>query len=124
MEVKKITRDTLISDLEVSVRLHDCLMNDWDNPRNPTKRPATVGEYIDVSGDELLRIPNFGHKALAEWRNIVWRVENPDSPIIEENIAEYEALKEIRATINRIAATHISLSTYYKKLADVLTLAI
>jgi hypothetical protein len=121
MAIKKITRDTLISDLEISVRLHHCLINDWDDPRNPIKRPATVGDYIDVSGHELLRIPNFGRKSLIEWRLIVWAVENPDSPVIEENIAEYEALKEIRATINRIAATHNSLATYYKKLADVIT---
>jgi hypothetical protein len=119
MEIKKITRDTLISELEISVRLQYSLINDWNRPQNP-KRPATVGDFIDVPSHELLRIPNLGRKSLTEWRNIVWAVENPDSPVIEEQRAEYEALKNIRATINQIAATHRKLATHYSNLADVI----
>lgn len=120
MEVRKITRDTLIDDLEIGVRLHHCLINEWDYPRN-AKRPATVGDFIDAHDHELMRIPNFGRKSLAEWRKIVWAVENPNSPVIEEQMAEYKALKEIRATINQIAATHRKLATHYNNLADIIT---
>lgn len=120
MEVKKITRDTLISDLKIGVRLQHSLINDWGRPQNP-KRPATVGDFIDVPIHELLRIPNLGRKSLVEWRNIVWAVGNPDSPVIEEQMAEYKALKDIRATINQIAATHRKLATHYNNLADIIT---
>jgi len=119
MEDRKITRDTLIDDLELSVRLHHCLINDWDYPRN-AKRPATVGDFIDVPDHELMRIPNFGRKSLVEWREIVWAVENPDNPAKEEQMAEYKALKNIRATINQIAATHRALATHYNKLTDII----
>ena len=120
MEVKKITRDTLIDDLELSVRLHHCLINEQKYSR-PQAGPATVGDFIDAPDHELMRIPNFGRKSLVEWRKIVWAVENPDSPALEEEIAEYRALKETRAIINRIAATHRMLATHYNKLADIIT---
>lgn len=131
MAIKKITRDTLISDLEISVRLQKCLFNMYAeqhgksyDPCRPTQNlglpPHKVKDFAFLTDAELLRCPNLGRKSLREWKDIVWAVENPDSPIMEENIAEYEALKEIRATINRIAATHNSLATYYKKLADVI----
>ena len=98
MEVKKITRDTLISDLEISVRLQYGLINDWDRPQNP-KRPATVGDFIDLPSHEFLRIPNLGRKSLIEWRNIVWAVENPDSPIIEENIVHFKSFTSLVSSL-------------------------
>ena len=119
MEDKKITRDTLIDDLELSVRLHHCLINEKKYSRSQAE-PATVGDFIDVPDHELMRIPNFGRKSLAEWRKIVWAVENPDNPAIEEKMAEYKALKDIRAVINQIAATHRTLATHYNKLTDII----
>lgn len=119
MEDRKITRDTLIDDLEISVRLHHCLINEKKYSRLQSE-PATVGDFIDAHDHELMRIPNFGRKSLVEWRAIVWAVENPDNPAVEEQMAEYKALKEIRATINQIAATHRTLATHYNKLTDII----
>ena len=119
MEDKKITRDTLIDDLELSVRLHHCLTTEKKYSRSQAE-PATVGDFIDVPDHELMRIPNFGRKSLAEWRSIVWAVDNPDNPAIEEKMAEYKALKNIRAVINQIAATHRTLATHYNKLTDII----
>lgn len=120
MENKKITRDTLIDDLSLSLRLHHCLINDWAYAENP-KRPPTVGDFIDKADHELMRIPNFGRKSLSEWKKIVWAVDNPDAPPLDEVSAEYKALREIRATINQIAATHRALATHYNKLADIIS---
>lgn len=115
----KITRDTLLDDLEISVRLHHCLINE---KRNFWLRddPATVGDFIHLTDNELLRLPNFGRKSLAEWKKVVWAVENPDAPPLDEVSAEYKALKEIRATINQIAASHKAIATHYNKLADII----
>lgn len=120
MADEKITRDTLIDDLEVGVRLHHCLINEWDQPKNP-KRPPTVGDFIGKADHELLRIPNFGRKSLAEWRKIEWAVDNPDAPPFDEVSAEYKALREIRAIINQIAASHRALATHYNKMADIIS---
>ena len=76
---REITRDTLIEDLEISVRLHHCLTTEWDYPRN-AKRPATVGDFINAHDHELMRIPNFGRKSLVEWRKIVWQSRTPIAP--------------------------------------------
>lgn len=132
----KITRDTLIKDLEASTRLRFSFINakhfagihtisgffrdlgekhNWD-----PNEPATVGDFMDASEAELLRIPNFGRKSLSDWKKIVRLVENPDDPEVEEKIAEHKALTEIRATLKHIAGAHKALATHYVRLADII----
>lgn len=132
----KITRDTLIKDLEASTRLRFSFINakhfagapmssgffgdlgekhNWD-----PNEPATVGDFMNASEAELLRIPNFGRKSLNDWKKIVRLVENPDDPEVEEKIAEHKAITEIRATLKHIAGAHNALATHYVRLADII----
>jgi hypothetical protein len=83
--------------------------------------PPKVKDFLHLSDAELLQYPNFGRKSLAEWRGIVRLVENPHDIIVEEKIAEYKALKDIRAIINQIAASHRALATHYNKLSDIIS---
>lgn len=115
--MQMITRDTPIEHLDISIRLKYCLLNNWKRG----EEPVTVGDYIDTPDYEMLRIPNFGRKCLQEWRAIVQRVENPGSLVLDETLAEYKALRDIRACINQIAATHKMLATHYNKLADIVS---
>ena len=116
MEVK-ITRDTPIDRLEISVRLAHCLYNLKPLVRNEL---LTVGDFIDIPDHELLRTNNFGRKTLQEWKNIVRRVENPDDPTIEEDIAEERALRDMRTILNKIAGVHTVLARHYRDLAAIL----
>ena len=52
-----ITLDSPIPSLELSMRLYNTLMND---------RLYTIGDVVECSSKELLRIPNFGKKCLKE----------------------------------------------------------
>jgi hypothetical protein len=116
----RITRDTLLGNLDISIRLHNCLINEkkhyWGRDD-----PATVGDFMGMADHELMRIPNFGRKSLAEWKKIVWAVDNPDAPPLDEVSAEYKALREMRAIINQIAASHRALATHYNKLSDIIS---
>ena len=55
-DAKKVLA-TLIEDMEMSVRAHNCL-----------KRAgiSTIGELIEKTEDELLRLPNFGRRTFDE----------------------------------------------------------
>lgn len=113
----KITRDTPIERLEISVRLANCLYNSKPLVRNEL---LTVGDFIDIPDNELLRINNFGRRSLREWKNIVRRVENPDDPTIAEDIAEERALRDMRTILNKIAGAHTVLANHYRGLAAIL----
>lgn len=54
--------DTLVAELDLSVRTTSCLRND---------NIATLGELLAKSEAELLRTPNFGRKSLEELKEIL-----------------------------------------------------
>lgn len=54
---KSSWRTAPIDELELSVRGHRCLVNEYIE---------TVGDLVNKSDAELLRIPNFGRKSLRE----------------------------------------------------------
>jgi DNA-directed RNA polymerase alpha subunit len=119
MEDRKVTRDTLIDHLEITVRLHRCLVNEkkhfWLRAD-----PATVGDFIDMPDHELMRIPNFGRKTLHEWREVTAHLRGDDAPHNEEHLAEVKLLREITSQIRMIGANHKATGTLYSKLADTL----
>jgi DNA-directed RNA polymerase alpha subunit len=58
-ELAEVLKDTPLEALELSTRTFNCLRYDY----------KTVGEALLVSDKDLLRIPNFGKKSLAEWQS-------------------------------------------------------
>ena len=119
MDEYTTTRETLIQDLDIPERLRLCLLREWGYVRGKSSSP-TVGDFIDTPDHQLLRFTGFGHKTLNAWKEVVRRVENPYDPKVEEELAEYKALKEICVRINQIAAMHKSIATHYNKLAEVI----
>jgi hypothetical protein len=72
------TNETLITDLELKVRTANCFriinlqVNGQDAP------PAKVKDFRHFTDEELRKFPHFGAKVLAEWKEILWRVDNPE----------------------------------------------
>jgi hypothetical protein len=58
----EITLDTPVPSLELSTRLYNTLMND---------RLYTIGDVVECSSKELLRVPNFGRKCLEEIEGVL-----------------------------------------------------
>lgn len=54
--------DTLVEDLELSIRSCNCLRN---------MQVTTVRELVQKTEAELMRVPNFGRKSLAELRELL-----------------------------------------------------
>lgn len=118
----KITLDTPLKDLELSIRLRNALFNEHLRVHGSyTERPPTVGDFVHLSDGELMRIPNLGRKSVREWDTVVRRATNSRSPVVEEEEeAEEHALKKIRVHLNNIAGAHSALAAHYKKLADII----
>jgi len=55
--------DMLIEDLELSTRLHNCLLND---------NLKTIGDVLKISQAEMLRSPNFGKRCLEELKKVLF----------------------------------------------------
>ncbi len=131
MEVR-ITGETLIENLEISVRLQNCLFNMYAEQKgkpNHTYRPEKdlglppprVKDFAFLSEAELLRYPNLGRKSLREWKDILLVTQDPYDPAVEEELAGRKAIKELRYLLEAIASEHRSLARNYEKIADVIT---
>jgi hypothetical protein len=79
-EAKEMTEaifDHKISDMEWSVRTHNCLLNNfhtdpWTHQPRPGVKPlVTLGDLVRLTEAELLRVPNFGRKSLQEVKEIL-----------------------------------------------------
>jgi hypothetical protein len=121
----EVTRGTLIKHLEAPIRLMNAMCNG-----NPLfffgKRDATVGDYIDLPDETLMRIHNFGRKSLRDWKRMTAHLGkdyNPDlilSRDVSKNISdELRALRKLRATINHIGGAHKNLARLYGELAEI-----
>lgn len=113
----KVTLDTPIRDLNVSVRLKNTLMHGEPVFYWPT--PPHVRDYIDRPDHELMRISNFGRKSLREWHRITAHLRPGYSEAIAEKNEEYAALKKARSTLNQIGGLHKQLARLYTDLADI-----
>lgn len=122
MEVE-VTPETLISDLEATVRLKNCLINEHAylvSRGETTDGPAKVKHFLNTEFAHLFRIPNFGRKTLYEWRELTFHLRSDAVPDNEEHIAEVKLLREITSQIRMIGANHKATGTLYSKLADTL----
>ena len=119
----KVTPETLISDLETSVRLAHCFKNEYDYIKRRDSledRNAKVKHFLGMADRELLHIPNFGRKSLYEWRELTFHLRGDDVPDNEEHLVEVRLLREITSQIRMIGANHKATGTLYSKLADTL----
>ncbi len=123
MQPKKITNDTLIDELEMSVRLTSCLnyfhreANGWE-PHEPegTLPPAKIGDFRHLSDAQLLRLPNFGRKSLKEWNDIIWQVDNPGMPYSEDE----KALRTLARHFRELSRLHRQISEVNIQLATLI----
>jgi hypothetical protein len=131
MEVR-ITGETPIEDLEISVRLQNCLFNMYAEQKGkpyqtyrPEKDlglpPPKVKDFAFLSEAELLRYPNLGRKSLREWKDILLVTQDPYDPAVEEELAGRKAIKDLRYLLEAIAAGHRSLARNYEKISDIIT---
>jgi hypothetical protein len=120
----EVTRDTLIKHLEAPIRLMNAMCNG-----NPLfffgKRDATVGDYIDLPDETLMRIKNFGRKSLRDWKSLTfhlrkdYKVEKIFEDVSKDISDELRALRKLRATLNHIGGTHKNLARLYGELAEI-----
>lgn len=117
--VGKPTNETLISDLELSVRTANCLHNVyWElngyepfEPRGPLP-PPKIKDFRSLKDEDLLKFPNFGKKSLAEWNYILWLVDEPGEPAASN---EYHLFRELRVTLMGIDRTRNELSSLVRR---------
>jgi hypothetical protein len=120
----EVTRDTLIKHLEAPIRLMNAMCNG-----NPLfffgKRDATVGDYIDLPDETLMRIKNFGRKSLRDWKSLTfhlrkdYKVEKIFEDVSKDISDELRALRKLRATLNHIGGAHKNLARLYGELAEI-----
>lgn len=123
MEVE-VTRETLIKDLEAPIRLMNSMCNG-----NPLfffgRRDATVGDYIDLPDETLLRIQHFGRKSLRDWKSLTshlrkdYAAEMLFKDVSKDISDELLALRKLRATLNHIGGAHKNLARLYGELAEI-----
>lgn len=115
--VDKITLDTRIKDLDASERMKNAMNGGY--PKFFFPGDALVRDYIHASDQDLLRIHNFGRKSLAEWKRVSAPLRDDYTREMEEQSAEYDALKKARATLNHISGAHKNLARLYEELANI-----
>lgn len=95
-----LTLDTPISKIELSVRIANCFHNN---------DITTLRQADEMTDAELLRIPNFAHKSLAELRGIIAAITSPNAASIppskpqrsREEILE-QRVKALTTTVNQL----------------------
>jgi hypothetical protein len=103
----EITPETLISDLETSMRLKNCFINEHEYLRSRGEindGPAKVKHFLDMEFAHLFRIPNFGRKTLYEWRELTFHLRGDDVPDNEEYVAEVKLLKGDQRNTQAVSA--------------------
>jgi len=128
----RINGETPIEDLELSIRLQNCLFNIYAEQKGKpygTYRPKQdlglpppkVKDFAFLTEAELLGRPNFGRKSLREWKDILLVAQDPYDPAVEEELAGRKAIKDLRYLLEAIAAEHKSLARNYEKISDIIT---
>jgi hypothetical protein len=122
--VDKVTCDTPIKHLEVPIRVINALYNWYPRPEG---KDLTVGDVVNATDAELLRMPNFGRISLRRFRKATQHLrkhedtdEERDSGRDSETLEEYRALRNVRSTLNRAAGLHRQLAKIYNELGDII----
>jgi hypothetical protein len=118
----KPTNETLISDLELSVRTANCLLNTYREangwqpfePNGTLPRPK-VKDLRHIPDENMLKNYNFGKKSLAEWKHILWLVDEPEETAASN---EYRMFQELRDTLSRIDTTRKELGSFVSRARD------
>jgi hypothetical protein len=120
----EVTRETLIKDLEAPIRMMNSMCHG-----NPLfffgRRDATVGDYIDLPDETLMRIKNFGRKSLRDWKRITshlrkdYKAEMIFEDVYSDISEELRALRKLRATLNYIGGAHKNIARLYGELAEI-----
>ena len=118
----KPTNETLIDDLELSVRTANCLLgmyrdiNGWEpfEPKGTLPLPK-IKDLRHLRDEEMLRYPNFGRKSLVEWKHILWLVDEPEGTTAS---SEYRTIQELRDTLSRIDRTRNELGSFVRRARD------
>ena len=118
----KPTNETLIDDLELSVRTANCLLGMYKDIHGwrafepaGTLPPPKVKDLRHISDEEMLRTPNFGRKSLVEWKHILWLVDEPEGTTAS---SEYHTIQELRDTLSRIDRTRNELGSFVRHARD------
>lgn len=120
--VDRPTNETLLDDLELSARTINCLysmykdLNGWEpfEPQGTLPRPK-IKDLRGMSGQEMLRYPNFGKKSLKEWEYVLWLVDEPEGT---DAASEYRAFQELREVFTRIDKTRHELGNFVRRARD------
>lgn len=125
--VVRIDEETLLDDLELSVRLDRCLRNLHEErfaavgiKNSQNIPPPKIKDFLHYTEAELLRTPNFGRKSYKEWASIVKSVLDPDNALSEEEVATIQAMKRMRNAVRRIGGYHRALADCYNDLANLI----
>ena len=117
--VVKPTNETPVSDLELSVRTANCLyniyrdINGWEPfEPNGTLPPPRIKDLRHMRDEEMLRTPNFGRSSLAEWKHILWLVDEPEGTNAS---SEYHAFQELKDTLTRIDRARNELGNFVRR---------
>jgi hypothetical protein len=114
----EVTRDTLIKDLKAPVRVINALLNAYPLPEG-LNRSLTVGDVLDVSDLELIRVPNFGRFSLSEWKRLTAHLREGYTEAGGELSEEYIALRRVRSILNTVGGAHKNLARLYEELAEI-----
>jgi hypothetical protein len=104
----KPTNETLIEDLELKVRTANCLYYAYkDDIGKPFALRGTlpsprIKDLRHIPDEVLLRTPNFGRRSLAEWKHILWLVDEPEGTADSSEYHAFQELKDTLASIDRI----------------------
>ena len=116
------TNETLIGDLELSVRTANCLLgmykdiNGWQPfEPNGTLPPPRIKDLRHLRDEEMLRSPNFGRKSLIEWKHILWLVDEPEGTTAS---SEYHAFQELKDTLARIDRSRHEIGNFVRRARD------
>ena len=114
----EVTRETLIKDLKTSVRVIHALLNAYPLPGG-RNRSLTVGDVLDVSDIELVRLPNFGRVSLAEWKRLTAHLRGEYTEADRDLSEEYITLRRVRSILNTVGGAHKNLARLYEELAEI-----
>jgi len=120
--INKPTNETLISDLELSVRTANCLHNMYRDIKgwepfepNGTLPPPRIKDLRHLRDEEMLRSPNFGRRSLAEWKHILWLVDEPEGATASN---EYHTFQELKDTLARIDRSRHEIGNFVRRARD------
>ena len=110
-----ITTHTRVINVDMSPRLKNALVMAHPD----TWRTLTIGDLLDMSDAEFLRLPNVGVKTWREWKRLTAHLRDGPTEGAEEETEEHRIRKQVRTALNTIAGAHKTLAKLYADLAQI-----